>query len=210
MVDVLVQQEKNSPKFKKRDQKYRLSNLLLSFDDVLEYLSYFCDHRHKESVICLVHKPLVILNLIVKLLLDVVFHLMRYESAGDFIGHLAQQSEVIRGKVLITLFVRDFEHSNGMISKLDWYQKHISHDLMQLLIHGHVLSKFIPHIIILSSFKVPSLASIKHLAEYVGIVALSLEADWLSQAPCNNFTEKLIFDTIVQEDRAALYIQQVR
>ena len=73
-------------------------------------------------MVCLVHKPLVILNLVVELLLDVVFHLMRYETAGDFIGHLTKQSEIIRCEVLITLFVRDFKYSNGMITELYWDQ----------------------------------------------------------------------------------------
>ena len=81
---------------------------------------------------------------------------------------------------------------------------------MQLLIHSHVLTKFIPHTIILSSFEVTSLASVEYLAEDVGIIAFSLEAYWLAQAPRDNFAEKLIFDTIVQEDRAAFHIQQVR
>ena len=68
---------------------------------------------------------------------------------------------------------------------------------MQLLIHGHVLTEFIPHTIILSSFKVARLARVKHLAENVRFVAFSLEAYWLSQAPRYDFTEKLIFDTII-------------
>ena len=97
-----------------------------------------------------------------------------------------------------------------MISELNWDQKHVSHDLMQLLIHGHVLAKLIPHTLILCSFKVTRLARVEHLTENVRVVALSLEADWLSQAPRNHFTEELIFDTVVQEDRAALDVQQVR
>ena len=71
---------------------------------------------------------------------------------------------------------------------------------MQLLIHGHVLTEFIPHTIILSSFKVARLARVKHLAENVRFVAFSLEAYWLTQASRYDFTEKLIFDTIIKED----------
>ena len=120
MVNILVQQEKNCPICKIRDQNNLVFNLLLSFDDILEDLSNFCDHRYEECVVCLVHKPLVILYLVVKLLLDVVFHLMGYQSAGNLIGHLAQQSKIIRGEVLISFFVRYFEYPNSMITELDW------------------------------------------------------------------------------------------
>ena len=205
MINVLVQQEKKSSTSNKiAYQNDQFFNLLLSFDDVLEDLGYFCDHGYEEGVVCLVHEPFVILHLVVELLLDVVFHLVRYEPAGNLIGHLAEQSEIIWGKVLITLFVCNLKYTDGMISKLDWDQEHISYDLMQLLVHRHVLAELIPHIIILSSFEVTRLARVKHLTENVGIIALSLEADWFSQAPRNNFTEKLIFDTVIQEDRAAL------
>ena len=74
MVNVLVQQEKNGPTHNIRDQNYFLFDLLLSFDDVLEDLGYFCDHGDEEGVVCLVHEALVILHLIVELLLNVVFH----------------------------------------------------------------------------------------------------------------------------------------
>ena len=122
---------------------------------------------------------------------------MRNETAGNFIGHLTEQSEIVGGEVLIAFLVRDFKHTNCMVSELDRDQKHVSNDLMQLLVHGHVLAELIPHTLILCSFKVARLARIEHLTENVGVVALSLEADWLSQAPRNHFTEELIFDAIV-------------
>ena len=61
----------------------------------MEHLGHLGDHWDEESVICLVHEALVVLDLVVELLLDVVFHLVRDESACDFIGYLAEKSEVI-------------------------------------------------------------------------------------------------------------------
>ena len=55
MVNVFVQQEKNGPKRDISDQNNQISNLLLSFDDILKDLSYFLDHWYEESVVCLVH-----------------------------------------------------------------------------------------------------------------------------------------------------------
>ena len=121
MINVLVQQEKKSSTSNKiAYQNDQFFNLLLSFDDVLEDLGYFCDHGYEEGVVCLVHEPFVILHLVVELLLDVVFHLMGYESAGNLIGHLAQQSKIIRGEVLISFFVRYLKYPNSMITELDW------------------------------------------------------------------------------------------
>ena len=64
--------------------------LLLSLEDVLQHLSHFCDHWDKESVIGLIHEALVVLDLVVELLLDVVFHFVRDQSARYFISHLAE------------------------------------------------------------------------------------------------------------------------
>ena len=66
-------------------------------------------------MIGLVHEAFVVLHLVVKLLLDVVFHLVRDESACDFIGYLAEKSEVVRREVLVSLLIGDFKNANCVI-----------------------------------------------------------------------------------------------
>ena len=67
-------------------------------------------------MIGLIHEALVVLDLVVELLLDVVFHLVRDESACDFIGHLAEKSEVIGCKILVSLLIGDFKNADSMVS----------------------------------------------------------------------------------------------
>ncbi len=66
-----------------------------------------------------------------------------------------------------------------MVAKLDWNEKYISYDLVQFLIHRQVLAQLLLNIVVLRSFKVPGLSSVKHLAENIGLVTLPLERDWL-------------------------------
>ena len=89
----------------------------------------------------LVHQSFEILDLFVVLLLDVILHLMRDKATCDFISHLAQKSEVIRCEVLVSFLIGDLKDSNRMIPKLDWNKEDVPHDLMQFLIHGHVIAK---------------------------------------------------------------------
>ena len=90
--------------------------LLFSFENVLKDLGDFSDHGHQESVIGLVHESLVVLDLVVELFLYVVLHLVGNQAARDLIRHLADQREVIRGEVLVTLFVGDLEDSDGVVA----------------------------------------------------------------------------------------------
>ena len=133
-------------------------------------------------MICLIHEALVVLDLVVELLLDVVFHLVRDESARDFIGHLAEKSEVIRCEILITFLIGDFKNANSMVSQLYRNEQNISHDLVELLIHGHVVTELFPHVFIHCLLEVPRLSRIEDLAEDVLSVLrrLSLETDRLS------------------------------
>jgi hypothetical protein len=149
-------------------------------------------------VIGLVHQTLVILDLVIKLLLDVVLHFMRDETTCDFIGNLAQQCEIIRCEVLIVFLVGDLKDSNRVIAKFYWNKKHIADNLMQLLVHSHVIPKFLPDILILGSFEMSSLPCIEDLAQH--ILTITFEADRLSQPACDYFAEKGVFDSIVQEN----------
>lgn len=92
----------------------------------------------------LVHETLVVLDLVVELLLDVIFHLVANQSAGNLISNVAQQCEIIRGKVLVVLLVSNLENTNSVITKFDRDEKHISHYLVQLLVHSHVITKLLP------------------------------------------------------------------
>ena len=172
-------------------------HLLFSFENVLEDLGDFSDHRHQESVICLVHESFVVFDLVIKLFLDVVLHLVGDESACNFISNLADQREVVRGKVLVTFFVGDLEDTYCMVAKLDWDKKDIPHDLMQLLVHCHILAKLLPHTFVLRPLKVSGLSSVKDLAENIRLVTLSFERDWLSQSASDHFAEKLVFHSVV-------------
>ena len=156
--------------------------LLLSFEDVLEHLGHFGDHRDEESVVGLIHEALVVLDLVVELLLDVVFHLVRDESARDFIGHLAEKSEVIGCEILVSFLIGDFKNANSMVSQLNWNEQNIAHDLVELLIHGHVVTELFPHVFIHRLLEVPRLSRIEDLAEDVLPILrrLPLETDRLS------------------------------
>ena len=80
MVDLFVQQEQDR---------------LFSFEDVLHNRVDLSDHRDEEYVVGLVHEALVVLNLVIELLLDVVFHLVRDQPACNLVCDMTQQSEVI-------------------------------------------------------------------------------------------------------------------
>ena len=53
----------------------------------------------------------------------------------------------------------------------------------------------------------PGLTCVEDLAEDVWLITLSLEAHWLTQATCDDLAEKLVFDTIVEEDRASFHVE---
>ena len=163
-------------------------------------------------MIGLIHEAFVVLYLIIKLFLNIVLHLVRYQPACNLIRHLAQQREVIRCEVLITLFICDFKDTYCMITKLDWNEKYIANDLMKLLVHGHVISEFISHVFIHSFLEVSRLSCIEYLTEHVLpiIWRFPLETHRLPQPACNHFAEQLIFDTIVKENRATFDVKQIR
>lgn len=129
-IDLLVEQEKHG---------------LLSFEDVLDDRAHLCYHGNKEDVVGLIHEALVVLDLVVEFLLDVVLHFMADQATGDFVCNMAEQGEIVRREVLIVLLVSHLKYSNRMISELNWDEKNITHDLVQLLIHGHVVTKFFPN-----------------------------------------------------------------
>ena len=82
---------------------------------------------------------------------------------------------------------------------------------MELLVHGHVVAELFPHVLIHRLLEVPRLSRIEDLAEDVLPILrrLSLETDRLSKPSSDDFAEELIFDAIVEEDRAALDVEQV-
>ena len=161
-------------------------------------------------MIRLIHKTLVVLDLVVKLFLNVVLHLVGDQSTSDLICHLAQQSEIVGGKVLVSLLVGDLEDTDSMVAELDGDEEDVTDYLMQLLIHRHVFTKFLPNVFILRSLKVPSLPRVEHLAEDIWLITLTLEANRFTQSACNDFAEQLVFDSIVKEDGAPFYIEQIR
>ena len=67
-------------------------------------------------MIGLVHEAFVILDLIIKLFLNIVLHLVRYQPACNFIRHLTQKREVIRSEVLIALFICDFKDADRVVA----------------------------------------------------------------------------------------------
>ena len=151
-------------------------------------------------MICLIHETFIILDLIIKLFLDIVLHLVRYEPACNLVGHLAEESEVIGREILIALFIGHFKDTDCMVTKLYWNEKYIANWLMKLLVHGDiVITKLFSHALIHSFLKVSRLSCIEDLAEYVLSVIwrLSLETHGLSESSRDHFTEQLIFDTIV-------------
>ena len=93
-----------------------------------------------------------------------------------------------------------------MVTKLDWNEKDVADDLMQLLIHGHIVAKLFPDILILCTLEMASLSRVKDLAEHIRPFTVSLEANWLSKAASDNFAEELVLDAIVEEHRAAFNI----
>ena len=115
-------------------------------------------------MICRVHQALVPPGLLVELLLNVVLHLVRYESACNFVGHLTDEGEVVGGKVLVPLLVGHFKDPNRMVAQLYGDQQHVSHHLVQLLIHSHVLTKLLFDFVIRRSLEVPCLACVEDLA----------------------------------------------
>ena len=56
----------------------------------------------------------------------------------------------------------------------------------------------------------PSLACVEDLAEHIVVFRLTREGQRLAKAACDHFAEELIFEAIVQEDRASFDIEQVR
>ena len=165
------------------------------------------NHGYEERMVRLVHQSFEILDLFVVLLLDVILHLMRDKATCDLISHLAQKSEVIRCEVLVSFLIGNLKDSNSMIAKLDWNEEDIPHDLMQFLIHGHVITKLFTNRLVLSSFEMPGLTCVEDLAEDVWLITLSLEAHWLTQATCDDLAKQLVFDTIVEEDRASFNVE---
>jgi len=129
VVDLFVEQEQDS---------------LFSFEHVLDNRVDLSNHRHEEDMVSLVHEALVIFDLFVKLLLDIVFHLMRDEPAGDLVSDMAQQSEVVGREILVVLLVGDLEDADRVISQFDRDQKNVTNNLVQLLVHGHVVTELVP------------------------------------------------------------------
>ena len=82
---------------------------------------------------------------------------------------------------------------------------------MKLLIHGHVVAELVPHIFLHRLLEVPCLPRIEDLAEDVlpTVGRLSLETYRLSKSSSDDFAEELVFDTVVEEDGAALDVEQV-
>ena len=157
----------------------------------------------------LIHETLVVLHLVVKLFLDVVLHLVADQSASNLIGHVAQECEIVRCEVLIVLLVGHLKDTDRVIAKFNGDKKHIADNLVQLLVHGHVVTKLILDRLILRSLKVTSLTSIEDLTKHIWSLRFARERQRLAEPARNNFAEKLVLDAVVEEDRAALNVKQV-
>ena len=103
---------------------------------------------------------------------------------------------------MIALFIRNFKDTNRMVAELDRDQKDVADDLMQLLIHSHVVAELVAHTLIHGFLEVARLPRVEHLAEDVLAIGrgLALKANRLPQAASDNLAEKLVFDAIVKKD----------
>eukprot|EP00353_Schmidingerella_taraikaensis_P018483 CAMPEP_0185607030 /NCGR_PEP_ID=MMETSP0436-20130131/5234_1 /TAXON_ID=626734 ORGANISM="Favella taraikaensis, Strain Fe Narragansett Bay" /NCGR_SAMPLE_ID=MMETSP0436 /ASSEMBLY_ACC=CAM_ASM_000390 /LENGTH=58 /DNA_ID=CAMNT_0028238845 /DNA_START=1086 /DNA_END=1262 /DNA_ORIENTATION=- len=57
---------------------------------------------------------------------------------------MAQQSEVVGREILVVLLVGDLEDADRVISQFDRDQKNVTNNLVQLLVHGHVVTELVP------------------------------------------------------------------
>lgn len=148
----------------------------------------------------LIHEALVVLDLVVKLFLYVVLHLVGDQTRCNLISHLAQQSEVIRREVLVSFFVCHFEHADCVIAQFDWNEQHVADYLVQLLVHCHVVAQLFSNTLVLCAFEMPGLSSVENLAENIRTLALlSWETDWLTQSACDHFAEQLVLNAVIEE-----------
>ena len=131
------------------------------------------------------------------------------KTAGNLICNLAQKREVIGGEVLITFLVGYLKDTDCMVSKLNRDEKNVAYDLMQLLVHSHVFAKLISDVLVLGSLEMSGLSRVEYLTQHIWLVTFSLEAHRLSQSASDDFAEKLILDSIVEEYRAALNVEQI-
>jgi len=134
-----------------------------------------------------VHKPFVVLEFIIKLLLDVVFHFMRDKSACNLFAYLGHDGEVVGCEVLVALLVCDFEAADGMIAKLNRNEEDVSDHLMQSIVDAEVIAKLLAHILALRFTEMFCLPRVEDAADYV--VGLALEGDRFAQTACDDFAE---------------------
>ena len=94
-------------------------DLLFTFSYSLNHLRDFKCHWDEILVVRLVHKAFEVLRFVIEFFLDVELHFVRDKTTGDFFCELSNKCVVVRGKILRTLLVRNFENTNRMVAQLD-------------------------------------------------------------------------------------------
>jgi len=130
---------------------------------------------------------------------------MRDKSRSNLIGNRAEKCEIIWGEILSVFLVGHLEHSDSVVAKLDWNEKHVTDYLMQLLIHGEVVAKFFPDTVVHCSLEMPSLSRVEYLAKHV--LRLPLKADRFAQPTRDHLTEKSVLDAVIEEHWASFHVE---
>lgn len=118
-------------------------------------------HRNEVGIITVVEETLEVLDLVVELLLDVVFHLVGDEPRCDLLADLCQDCEVVGCKVLLTFLVSHLKNAYSVISKLDRNEKSIANRLVQTGVDVNVVAKLGDISWVLDSAEVLRLASVE-------------------------------------------------
>ena len=113
---------------------------------------------------------------------------------------MAEEREIIGREVLVVLLVGDLEDTDSVIAEFDRNEKHVTHYLVQLLVHRHVITQLVSDILVLRPLEMPRLPSVEDLAEDVGAIGLALEGERLAQPASDDLAEQLVFDAIIEED----------
>ena len=133
---------------------------------------------------------------------------MRDKPAGNLLAYLRHNCEVVCREVLVALLVGHFEAAYGVIAELDWDEEGVADHLVQSFIDSNVVAKFFADVFTLHLAEVLGLPGVEDAADYV--VGFPLERDWLAETACYHLAEEVIFEPVIQKDRAPFHIEEVR
>lgn len=96
---------------------------------------------------------------------------------------------------MAAFFVGDFEDSDCVVAQLDWDEKHVAYDLVQLAVDPEVVTQFGSAAGVLGFAEVLRLTCVEDLRD--GVLAFAFEIYWIAQTARNHFAENRILNTII-------------